>query len=162
MGEWIVLTPLVPALLLLVYMAWQCFKEIKPTMQEVKSLQRKIQNTKEIISELIPDVQSIQARIMQQREVAQDLVVESTETYGKVKEVFHTVAALDTLPLRRGINYLKQKREERKVPEKVRHLADKARDISAMLDQREIRQATTVAALLAGVTALFFALRKSS
>jgi hypothetical protein len=161
MENWIFLVPLVPALLLLFYFAWQAFKELKPTLQQVKSLRQEIQKTKVMVDTLVSEIQLTRARAEGQVEVVQGLINDSKEMYGRVKEVFDTVRSLDTLPARRAISYLKQRREDRRIPETVRYIKGKARNINTKLDESEFSQLPSLLGMILGAAALFFAFRKS-
>lgn len=161
MENWIFLVPLVPALLLLFYFVWQAFKELKPTLQQVKSMRQEIQKTKVMVDTLVSEIQLTRARAAGQVEVVQGLITDSKEMYGRVKEVFETVRSLDTLPARRAISYLKQKREDRRIPETVRYIKGKARNINTKLDQSEFSQLPSLLGMILGAAALFFAFRKS-
>lgn len=161
MGNWVFLVPLVPALLLLCYFAWRAFKEVKPTLQQVKRMRHEIQKTKGMVNTLVADIQLTRARATEQAEVVQGLITDSKEVYGKVKDVFTTARSLDTLPARRAISYLKQKREDRRVPETVRYIKGKARNINTKLDQSDYSQLPSLIGLILGAAALIFVLRRS-
>src|SRR5688572_1537256 len=105
LGDWILLLPIVPALLVLGYTAWQAFKEIKPTVQQIKGLQLQITKTKELVTALMTDVESTRANVTEQVEAVKGLVTDSRNTYDNMKGVAYTVITMDTLPVRRGINY---------------------------------------------------------
>jgi len=161
MGNWVFLVPIVPALLLLFYFAWRAFKEVKPTLHQVKRMRQEVQKTKEMVDTLVADIQLTRARATTQAEVVQGLIADSKEVYGKVKDVLTTVRSLDTLPAQRAISYLKQKREDRRVPEAVRYIKGKARNINTKLDQSEFSQLPSLIGVILGAAALVFVIRRS-
>ena len=160
MGNWVFLVPIIPALFLLFYFAWRAFKEVKPTLQQVKRMRQEIQKTKEMVDTLVADIQLTRARATGQVEVVQGLIADSKEVYGKVKDVLATVRSLDTLPAQRAISYLKQKREDRRVQETVRYIKGKARNINTKLDQSEFSQLPSLIGVILGAAALVFVLRR--
>ena len=160
MGNWVFLVPIVPALLLLFYFAWRAFKEVKPTLHQVKRMRQEVQKTKEMVDTLVADIQLTRARATTQAEVVQGLIADSKEVYGKVKDVLTTLRSLDTLPAQRAISYLKQKREDRRVQETVRYIKGKARNINTKLDQSEFSQLPSLIGVILGAAALVFVLRR--
>ena len=161
LGDWIILTPLVPALLVLVYTGWQAYKEVKPTLKEVNTLKLEILKTREAVQTLMVDVQSTKARAMEQAEVVQGLIADSRDTYGKVREVMNTVVSMDTLTVRQGIAYWKHRREDRRLQEKVSYLKDQARKLNAKLDGSDFSQFPALLSAIFSATALIYVLRRS-
>ena len=153
--SWMIFTPLLAALILLAYYAWQAFKEIQPTLKQVKSLQQEIQKTKGIVGTLIAEVQTSKTKATEQAENAKELVSYSRQTFQNAKEVVGAVKSLDTLPVRRAISFARQKREEYRKPQAIRYLKRKARKVNSKMKRTQFGQlASLIAAgvLSAGVT----------
>jgi 4-amino-4-deoxy-L-arabinose transferase-like glycosyltransferase len=161
-GDWIFVAPLVPAVLLLLYYVWQAFKEIKPMLQQVKSLQKEILKTKNNVNTLLTDMQSTGVRIAEERQIVQELIMESRATYDKVKETGRAVVSLNAFPVRQGIYYLKERWEDRRSPKKVDYFKSKAAEIKTRLQRSEFSEFPPLIGLMLGATALIFALRKRS
>ena len=161
MGNWMLLAPLLAALLILLYTAWQAFKEIQPTLLSIKSLQQEFRNTQGIVNTLVAEIQSAKANITEQSENAKELISYSKEAYSNVKGIVGTVRNLDTVPVRHAVSYFKQKREERHVPQPLRSVKTTARKINAKLQTRELGQLSLLATAVAGAGALLFIVRRS-
>jgi len=161
LADWLLLTPLVPALLLVLYMAWQAFKEIKPFVQSLKNLQQQIGETKENVKSLLADIQSSKEKTAQQAQNAQQLISYSRETYSQVKQVVGAVRSLDTLPVHRAVTYFKQRREDERLPNTLAYLKRKARNVNTKLDQSEFSQLPALAGVILSAAALIFAFRRT-
>jgi predicted Holliday junction resolvase-like endonuclease len=161
LGDWVLLLPLVTVLLVLLYTGWQAFKEIKPTLLQIKKLQQQIQKTKQTVNTLITEVQSTRGRAARQAEVVQGLIEDSRETYDRVKEGVRVLASVNTLPVRQGINYIKQFQQDRRLPKGVRSIKRKASQINAKLNESEFIQLPALLGLIVSAAALILVFRSS-